>query len=122
MEGGRQAMARLLAGPVMPTAVFAGSDEMAFGALDLLRSAGVTVPGDLSVVGFDNHDLAEVMGLSTVDQGARVQGEAAARAVLDAVAGPAEPSADLVLPIRLVLRGSTAPPHPLRGRAPAATV
>ena len=118
-DGGRRAMARLLSAPVMPTAVFVGSDEMAFGSLDVLRSSGLSVPKDLSIVGFDNHAFSDLMHLSTVDQGARVQGETVARALLAAIEDPDAEPADLVLPTQLVLRGSTAPPRVMPSR-PAA--
>lgn len=113
VEGGRKAMTRLMSAPVMPTAVFIGSDEMAFGSLDVLRSAGLSVPEDLSIIGFDNHAFSDLMRLSTVDQGARAQGEAVAQALLDAIEDRQAEPADLVLPTQLVLRGTTAPP---RGR------
>lgn len=110
-DGGRRAMSRLLSAAAMPTGLFVGSDEMAFGALDVLRSSGLSVPGDVSVIGFDNHAFSDIVGLSTVDQGVREQGEAAARILLDAIESPDGERADLVLPTQLVLRGSTAPPR-----------
>jgi LacI family repressor for deo operon, udp, cdd, tsx, nupC, and nupG len=118
-DGGRLAVTRLLSAPVMPTAVFIGSDEMAFGALAAVRSAGLSVPEDLSVAGFDNHAFSDLMHLSTVDQGAWTQGEAAARALLEAIEDPEGEPAELVLPTQLVLRGSTAPPRRLASK-PAA--
>ncbi|HEY1156283.1 MAG TPA: LacI family DNA-binding transcriptional regulator [Arthrobacter sp.] len=121
-EGGREAMARLLSAPVLPTAVFVGSDEMAFGAMDLLNSAGLSVPEDVSVVGFDNHELSGVMHLSTVDQGVGTQGETAAKALLEALENPGLGTTDIVLPTHLVLRGSTAPARPLRRRAPTKNI
>ena len=51
-------MARLLSGPVLPTAVFAEYDELAIGALWALRRAGVPVPQSMSVVGIDDHEMA----------------------------------------------------------------
>jgi LacI family repressor for deo operon, udp, cdd, tsx, nupC, and nupG len=120
-EGGRRAMAQLLSAPVLPTAVFVGSDQMAFGVLDLLRSAGLSVPGDLSIVGFDNHEFSDLMHLSTVDQSIRTQGEAAAQALLAAIEDPGAEPADVMLHTHLVLRGSTAPPRPHRIRGPADT-
>ena len=62
--GGAAALTALLHGPNPPTAVFCMSDEMAFGALQTARARGVAVPGDLSVIGFDDHDLAAAMGLT----------------------------------------------------------
>lgn len=111
VAGGAAAMTRLLSAPDLPTAVFVGSDEMAFGALGVVRAAGMSVPRDISFVGFDNHDLSEVMELTTIDQNIRGQGEAAAELLLETLsaatgAGPA----DRLIDTRLVLRRTTAPP------------
>ena len=67
----------------LPTALFALSDEMAFGALMAARELGIAIPGDISLVGVDDHEFAAVMGLTTVRQdvvehGARGGGDAAA--------------------------------------------
>ncbi len=114
IEGGASAMARLLAGPVLPTAVFAEYDELAFGAIKALRRAGLAVPGDVSVVGIDDHELAGVLELTTVAQNAAGQGEAAARMLLQVLGRePGTPSdVPVLLPTPLVLRGTTAPPTP----------
>jgi LacI family repressor for deo operon, udp, cdd, tsx, nupC, and nupG len=111
VAGGAEAMTRLLSAPQMPTAVFVGSDEMAFGALAVVRAAGMTVPRDISLVGFDNHDLSEVMDLTTIDQNSRGQGKAAAELLLETLsAASGAPRADRTIDTRLVLRRSTAPP------------
>ena len=69
----------------MPTAIFAESDELAFGALRTLRLAGLDVPRRMSVVGFDDHDMASVVNLTTiaqpVDRARRRGRHAAARAL-----------------------------------------
>lgn len=113
VAGGHAAMARLLALPEPPTAVFATSDETAIGGLWAAREAGRSVPRDLSVVGFDDHDVAAPLDLTTVRQDVQQQGEAAARAVLERL-GDREgtvPAPRLIgLPARLVVRGSTGPP------------
>lgn len=109
--GGASAMAALLSASRLPTAVFVGSDEMAFGALRTLRRAGLSVPGDISVVGFDNHELSEVLDVTTVDQSVRLQGETAGKLLLDALANPAADPGRVVIPTRLVIRTSTAPPR-----------
>lgn len=85
--GGRQAMQRLLALPKPPTAVFFLSDEMAFGALHALREAGLQPGRDMSVVGFDDHPVAESIGLTTVRQPVREIGRLGARLMLDALDG-----------------------------------
>ncbi|TDC70059.1 LacI family transcriptional regulator [Micromonospora sp. KC606] len=124
--GGTRATAELLARGEPPTAIFAACDEMAMGAISALRDAGLRVPQDVSVIGVDGHDLAGVLGLSTIAQPAAEQGRLAARLLLDPLGGcggepfpgPAQPPrADgdgtprpVILPTRLVVRESTAPP------------
>lgn len=112
VAGGAAAMARLLVAARAPTAAFVASDEMAFGALMVLRRAGLDVPRDFSVLGFDNHELCEVVGLTTMDHDVAEQGQEAARLLLDAMNGQ-QPKA-LNRPARLVIRESTAPPLALR--------
>jgi DNA-binding LacI/PurR family transcriptional regulator len=108
-EGGRRAAAQLLALPEPPTAVFAASDEMAMGVLAAARAAGLTVPGDLSVVGVDGHELAALQGLTTVEQPVAEQGARAARMVLSALRGESDRSSEhVVLPVHLAVRGTTA--------------
>lgn len=112
VSGGSDAMASLLAAAQPPTAVVAASDELAFGVLSTLRGAGLAVPDDISVVGYDNHALADAVGLTTMDHGVADQGRLAAHAVLAALAGST--SAVGRIEPRLVVRGSTAPPRRLR--------
>jgi LacI family transcriptional regulator, repressor for deo operon, udp, cdd, tsx, nupC, and nupG len=112
IEGGAAAMAELLSGPVMPTAVFAEYDELAIGALWALRRAGLRVPQDMSVVSIDDHEMAPVLDLTTVAQNVEGQGQAAARMLLQLLGGEVgtPPQERMVLPTNLVLRGTTAPP------------
>lgn len=117
VAGGAAAMTRMLSAQVLPTAVFAASDEMAFGALGVVRAAGMSVPGDISFVGFDNHDLSPVLELTTIDQDVRGQGQAAAGLLLDALRSdsPAWPSPTTrSVETHLVLRRSTRPPGSTR--------
>ncbi len=109
--GGMRAVEQLLTGRTLPTAIFAESDEMALGALQVLRRAGLDVPGRVSLVGFDDHEMAPAGDLTTIAQPARRQGELAAGRLLAVLAGrePDEP-VDLELPTRLVVRGTTGPP------------
>lgn len=116
IEGGARATERLLSGRHLPTALFAECDEIAFGALRTLRLAGLDVPRRMSVIGFDDHELAGVVNLTTVAQPVQAQGAAAARMLLDVMRGRGDPFARVVMPMRLVVRGSTAPP-PRRRRA-----
>jgi DNA-binding LacI/PurR family transcriptional regulator len=77
----------LLEAPEPPTAVFSMSDEMAFGALLALRDVGRSAPHDLSIVGVDDHDLALVVGLTTVRQSVSDHGSRAARLLIDQLEG-----------------------------------
>jgi DNA-binding LacI/PurR family transcriptional regulator len=110
-EGGRTAGLRLLSLACPPTAVFAGSDEMAYGVLAAARDRGLRVPEDLSVVGVDGHDLADLMGLTTVEQPVDRQGALAAQLALAAVRGEQTRRQEhVVMPVRLVLRSTATPP------------
>lgn len=112
VESGRAAMDRLLAERLRPTAVFAASDEMAFGSMQSAREHGLRVPEDLSVVGFDDHDLAEATGLTTIRQPVVSIGAVAARLLLEELAAGVPGGAAEVVPTELVVRSSTGPPPP----------
>lgn len=107
MRGGMTAMAELMSAPGAPTAVFCCSDEMAMGALRALGELGLNVPGDVSVVGFDDHELAEVFNLSTVRQDPVWQGASAARLLLANIAGEQPETQHVYGEARLVVRGSS---------------
>ena len=116
-EGGRRAMERLLDLDDPPTAVFALSDEMAFGAYGALQERGLSWPDDIAVIGIDDHELASMVGLSTIRLAPRELGAAAAERLLQLIddEGAFEPSeeearADLAAStdqIELVVRAST---------------
>ncbi len=95
-----------------PTAVLAGADLMAFGAIDAARAQGLTVPGDFSVVGFDDLPQAgqSFPGLTTVRQPLHDMGQKAARALLSLMDGQGLVMDHIRLPTELVVRNSTAPP------------
>jgi len=109
VDGGERAMVSLLALPNPPTAVFAQSDEMAIGALRAIRKVGLRCPEDISVVGFDDHEMAALFDLSTVAQPVREQGARAARHLLAALNG-AGPATSEEVATHLVVRGTTGPP------------
>jgi len=102
----------LLALPQPPTAVFAGSDETALGVVEAARVRGLRVPDDLSVVGFDDTQVARLTSppLTTVRQPLREMGALALRAALRLAAGEKLDSHHVELATELVVRGSTAPP------------
>ena len=109
VAGGSSAMAALLGLPEPPTAVFVESDEMAMGALDTCRRMGLSVPGDVSVVGFDDHELSELMGITTVAQPVRDLGSMAADMLIDILDGRQDTTRKITVPIKLVVRGTTGP-------------
>jgi len=111
-SSGHRAMAAILARGV-PEAVFVASDVVALGAIGALREAGLGVPEDVSVVGFDDIPLAAYFDppLTTIHLPANELGLAAGRALLDLIAGRDVPQRSL-LATEMVIRASTAP----RGR------
>ena len=110
-EAGYAAGLRLLRRPDRPTAVFTGNDLQALGLYEAARELGLGIPGDLSVVGFDDLPLARWISppLTTVRQPLTEMAETAARLVIDLSRGK-EPSALRVdLATKLVERASSAP-------------
>jgi DNA-binding LacI/PurR family transcriptional regulator len=106
IASGRREMERLL--PLAPDAVFAMNDLMALGALHALQSAGLRVPDDVAIAGFDDlldPDTSSVP-FTTVRQPARQMGERAVRALVDLIEGAA-PGDDEIVPVELVVRAST---------------
>ncbi|MFF2940894.1 LacI family DNA-binding transcriptional regulator [Streptomyces niveus] len=112
-EGGYRGTRQLLSRARRPTAVFAGADIVAMGVLEALDEAGVSVPGDISVVGYDNTTLAALgpISLTSVDQAGRHIGTEAARLLLGRLADRGKPSAQIRLSPSLVVRRTTAPPR-----------
>jgi len=98
-----------------PTAIFAVSDEMAIGVMMAARDLGLSVPKDVSIVGMDNHDLAEFFGITTVCQDAPGQGTNAAKRVMELLdsMNPSQPvniQENKTWPVELIVRTSTAAP------------
>ncbi len=116
-ESGAQAAMALLADRVnMATAILAGNDRCAIGFLDAVWRAGLRVPGDISVVGYDDSHLAHLshIDLTTVRQDPDRQAELAVRAVAERLDGVRSEVRELVLDPKFVARGTTGPP-PRRG-------
>jgi LacI family repressor for deo operon, udp, cdd, tsx, nupC, and nupG len=112
IEAGIAAGHRLVAQFDRPTAVFCTSDEMAIGLMRTLISAGLRVPGDMSVAGFDDIEFATVAepSLTTIHQPRRELGQAAASALIDLLQGRPTPRS-IRLDTELVIRDSVAPPR-----------
>lgn len=117
--GGEVAARELLALDDPPTAFFAGSDLQALGVIAAASAAGLRVPEDLSVVGYDDIALSQWMSpqLTTVHQPLRRMGEEATRLALRLADGATPDTLRMDLATHLVVRGSTAPP----GRVPGSS-
>ena len=112
--GARAAQALLTQGSRASTAVLTSNDRAALGLLDVLSRAGVRVPQDMSVVGYDDSSLAQLahIDLTSVNQDAEQQAEQAVQAAAERVGGRRTVRRELVLQPRLVVRGTTGQVRP----------
>ncbi|SNQ49761.1 LacI family transcriptional regulator [Frankia canadensis] len=123
-ESGTRAAAQLLAesGADRPTALLCVNDLMAMGVYRYCREAGLRIPEDVSVAGFDDITVAGLLspGLTTVRQPAREMGFQAANLLFDVIDGREATDDEMVLtlPTELIRRGSVSPPHPDDDEAP----
>jgi len=110
-ETGYRAMRELLALGERPTAVVCGSDKAAIGAMRAAREAGVAVPAELSVVGFDDIDEARVVHppLTTVRQDMPALGRRAIELLDRLITEPDSPPPAVIAPTELIVRGTTGP-------------
>jgi LacI family transcriptional regulator len=110
IEGGRRAALEILAAFELPTAVVAANDLMAFGAISEFRSAGLNVPRDISVVGFDDIAFSSLIepALTTVNLPLGELGRLAVEALMTTLSSPTQHGIELSIPTRLVVRNSTA--------------
>jgi DNA-binding LacI/PurR family transcriptional regulator len=92
----------------LPTAIFCHSDEMAFGALKAIRKKGLRVPEDISIIGFDDHLIAQYVGLTTVAQPPQFEGQVAAAAAIAEVTHRTTEHKNILVPLSLVVRETTA--------------
>jgi LacI family transcriptional regulator len=111
-EGGYLGAQELLARPHRPTAIFAGADIVAMGVLEALTEAGLSVPADISVAGYDNTTFAALgpISLTSVDQAGHQIGANAARLLLERISDRHRPTAQIKLSPTLVARRTTASP------------
>lgn len=114
LQAGFEAAGRMLALDSRPTAVFCENDETAMGAVQGFKKAGLKVPDDISVAGFDNIDFAAYCDppLTTIAQPAEAFGRTAVNLLVDLLEGKLTTTPKVIMPFELILRGST-------GKAPA---
>jgi DNA-binding LacI/PurR family transcriptional regulator len=110
IECGHDCTARLLEQNNRPTAIFYANDTMAYGAIQAIEEAGLRVPGDISVVGFDDIPLSRYITppLTTVRQPTYEKGVQAARSLIDSLESGQSPRS-VILDLELVVRKSTGP-------------
>ncbi len=110
-ESGLQAAETLLGRPGRVTAIFAASDAQAAGVLEAARRAGVSVPDELSVIGFDDQLVARMTApqLTTIRQPSEAMGSYAVEVAHKLLLGTTPPAFHTDLATELVVRGSTAP-------------
>jgi DNA-binding LacI/PurR family transcriptional regulator len=111
LAGGAEAMAKLFSVNKPPTAVFCFSDEMAIGALKTIQDLGLKVPQDISIMGFDDHDVSEYLHLTTIRQPIEDFGEKAASYILTLLDEDTEKiPMKTILDTQLVIRATTGAP------------
>jgi LacI family transcriptional regulator len=111
-ETAKRHAAELLASPDRPTGIVATSDTQALGVLEAAREAGLRVPEELSVVGYDDIEMAAYADLTTVHQPLNETGACGAELLLERLEGSNGPPVVEQLPVTLVVRGTTGPPPP----------
>jgi LacI family transcriptional regulator len=105
--GGKQAALRLLSQEKRPTAIFAASDMQAIGALEAAKDLNINVPEDLSVIGFDGIEAAELLELSTVQQPMRQMGELGVSKLIEIIKNPQRVPELIRLNTTLIVRRTT---------------
>ena len=114
LDGAIDATDKLLAQPNPPTAIFCANDEMAMGCLHAVKDAGLDVPGDISVIGFDDNRYARVMDppLTTIAQPAEKIGQRVMERLLKEIENGRSKNAEPeIVPHELVIRASSAAPR-----------
>lgn len=110
-EEARQMALELLNLPVPPTAIFAASDTQAIGILDAAKQLNISVPDELSVIGYDNIRDADYVNLTTIHQPLFESGLEGGKAILEQIGNNISDTLEICLPVSLVIRGTTSPPN-----------
>jgi DNA-binding LacI/PurR family transcriptional regulator len=113
IEAGRLLLTERDRGLSLPTAILAGNDRCAMGLLMTFTRAGIDIPGEVSVVGYDDSHLSHVMpiGLTTVRQDAVLIAEYAVRFAVERLENTELEPREAVLDPKLVVRGTSGPPR-----------
>jgi LacI family transcriptional regulator/LacI family purine nucleotide synthesis repressor len=109
VDGGFKAMEEILALKERPTAIFCMGDEIAVGAMQAIKEAGLKVPDDFSIVGFDDIEISQYLNpaLTTIRQKKGEMGTEAAKMVLEMINPPEEKVEPEIIETELILRDST---------------
>lgn len=108
VAGGAAAMSTLLDAAEPATAVFAFSDEMAYGAMQTIRNRGLDPGRDISIVGFDGHETSELLNLTTISVPFEEIGAMTAQKLLAEIEGiPSQDAGATMLPVELIVRSSS---------------
>jgi len=108
-EKARTMALELLQLPEPPTAIFAASDTQAIGVLEACRDMGLRVPEDISVIGYDDIEVAEYLALTTIRQPLFASGVEGVELLLNSIAQTSDTSQQITLPVNLVVRATTGP-------------
>lgn len=108
---GKQAMEKLLNLEERPTAVFVAGDHMAIGAFEAIKERGLTIPEDISVIGFDNIEMASYVTpkLTTIKQDTEIMGNYAAELLMKQIGQKKKITTSKIVPVELIIRDSCAP-------------
>lgn len=110
-EQARQMALELLNLPERPTAIFAASDTQALGILEAAQTCGLQVPAELSVVGYDDIEVAEYLNLTTIRQLLFASGKRGVELLVEAIEGHLPEPVYEALPVEMIVRGTTARPN-----------
>lgn len=111
-QGGREAALQLLSRENRPTAIFTASDMQAIGVLEAAKALNLSVPANLSVIGFDGIELSELLELSTIRQPMQQMGELGVSKLMELIENPQRAPELVRLDATLVERQTTAAPPP----------
>lgn len=107
-DGGKEAMEKILKLTDLPTAVYAAGDMMAIGAIAAIQEAGLNVPNDFSIIGFDDIEIGKYMtpGLTTIKQDTTLIGKTAANLLFEQINTMEKQLMSVKIPVKLIERTS----------------